>query len=179
METTLKNRMDAELKPYLEIQEDRFRRSYECQDDTIMYGMSWNVTQDTMNSIRKKYEIFDEQNKNGGFLNKKSEILCLFDLNGNLVSETIVKGQYGECFIIKDGEKVSFVGLAKKQDTYKKKGYICKVKIREFTCKFTEFSKNKGYPLYKDIVLVNETIIESVKAESSDTWINYLYTNKD
>ncbi len=41
------NRQNA-LAPYYEIQDDRMRRYFDCQDDTILGGISDQVTSETI-----------------------------------------------------------------------------------------------------------------------------------
>ena len=78
----LQERKQSALKPYQEIQEDRMRRYFDCQDDTILGGISDRVTSETISNINRKFDLLIEQVKNGGRLSSSTEYLCLYDLNG-------------------------------------------------------------------------------------------------
>jgi hypothetical protein len=175
----LKSRMEAELKPYQEIQDDRHRRSYECQDDSILYGMSYNVTSDTISRIKRKYDLFIEQVKGGGFLVDQSKMLCLFDLEGNFLTDNIVNGKYGKCFCFTQNGETKFVALAKKESTYEKKGYKTSYRVRTFKYQFNGRISDKGYVIYNNIELLSEEFTNENDPNSfSNTWINYLYQNQ-
>jgi hypothetical protein len=57
-------------------------------------------------------------------------------LDGILLSEKVISGKYGECFIFTQDGETKFVGLAKKQETYSKKGYITKLRTRNYSYTF-------------------------------------------
>ena len=53
----LQVRKQNALKPYQEIQEDRMRRYFDCQDDTILGGISDQVTSETISNINRKFDL--------------------------------------------------------------------------------------------------------------------------
>ena len=176
----LEIRREAELKPYNEIQEDRMRRYLDCQDDSIIGGISDQVTQETMRTINRKFDLFIEQVKNGGRLNQSTEYLCLYDLEGNLVTDVVVKGKFGQCFMIGSGDNVKFISIAKRQATYNKKGYKAVIRKRDFSFTFSGAETKSGnHFIFNDIKLENETLTEGiVEHPYNRSWVEYLYNNK-
>jgi len=176
----LEIRREDALKPYNEIQEDRMRRYFDCQDDTILGGISDQVTQETMRTINRKFDLFIEQVKNNGRLNQEVETLCLYDLEGNFVTDIVVKGKFGQCFIIKNGDSdVQFVSVAKRQATYNKKGFKAIIRKRNYSFTFNGSETKTGRFIFNDIKLENETLTEGiVEHPYNKTWVEYLYNNK-
>jgi hypothetical protein len=175
----LEIRREDALKPYNEIQEDRMRRYFDCQDDTILGGISDQVTQETMSTINRKFDLFIEQVKNNGRLNQSSEYLCLYDLEGNFVTDVVVKGRFGQCFLIGSGDNVKFISIAKKQATYNKKGYKAVIRKRDFSFTFNGSETKTGRFIFNDIKLENETLTEGiVENPYNRSWVEYLYNNK-
>ena len=175
----LEIRRENALKPYQEIQEDRMRRYFDCQDDSILGGISDQVTSETISGINRKFDLFIQQLKNGGRLNQSTEYLCLYDLDGNFVTDVVVKGKYGKCFLIGSGDDVKFISIAKKQATYNKKGYKAVIRKRDFSFKFNGAETKSGQFIFTDIILENETLTEGiVEHPYNRNWVEYLYTNK-
>jgi len=133
------------LAPYRAIQSDRMERYYNCQDDTLIGGISWNGTDNEINSIRYKADLMEEQIKNGcvtlNFLKSK-----LYDLNGNLIDAKLVPTQFGQAYVTKDG---AFIGCAKKQATFEKKGYIVKTFDVTLKCQYSGKEKYDYKCIYK------------------------------
>lgn len=121
---TLETQRKKALAPLRETQSDRMQRYLDCQDDSIMYGMSWNVTSNKINGINLYYDLLEEQEKNG-FVEYNTVQTILFDLSGNEVDAKIVQTQYGQAYVTNEGK---FIGCAKRQSTFEKKGY----KVRKF-----------------------------------------------
>ena len=175
----LEIRRENALKPYNEIQEDRMRRYFDCQDDSILGGISDQVTSETISGINRKFDLFIEQLKNGGRLNQSTEYLCLYDLEGNFVTDVVVKGKYGKCFLIGSGDDVKFISIAKRQATYNKKGYKAVIRKRDFSFTFNGAETKSGQFIFNDIKLENETLTEGiVEHPYNRNWVEYLYTNK-
>jgi hypothetical protein len=172
---TLNESRKSELAPYYELQDDRWNRYIDCQDDTIVGGISYNVTSNSIMRINSKYDLLIEQFNNGGFLTSKSEMLCLFDLDGNFITDNIVSGTYGKCFCFSKNGITKFVGLAKKQSTYEKKGYKAIYRVREFKYVFNGKITDKGYKIFDNIELISEVFSDTQSIDLSNDWINYLY----
>lgn len=173
LETERKNA----LAPYYEIQEDRMKRYFDCQDDTIFGGISDQVTSATISKINRHFDIAIEQLKNNGFLIRTEKSICLMK-NGNIISDKICKGRFGYVFVLKDG---TFVGVAKKKSTFDKKGYEVKIVETEYKCKFARISE-KGHVIYKEIEEVKKTMVDfdfnNDVFNVSYNWISYLKDNQ-
>jgi hypothetical protein len=175
LQTLEANRKQA-LSPYQEIQEDRMRRYFECQDDTILGGVSDQVTSATINKINRKYDLLIEQELNGGFLSRTENTVCLYR-DGIMVSNKLCSGKFGKFFVLTDG---SFVSVAKKKATFDKKGVEVKIIETEYKCIFNGIT-DKGFVIYSNIEV--ENVIErnfnfSTDDFSNDNWIGYLHKNK-
>jgi len=170
LELLKKNRENA-LAPYFEIQQDRVKRYFDCQDDTILGGISDQVTTETINTINRKYNLLIEQELNGGFLTSKISKLCLFDLEGNFLTDNIVTTKFGSAFCFNG----IFVSLSKKQETYNKKGYSTKLKTTEYKYIFNGKITKNGNFIFENIQILNEELFESTDNVISNNWIEYLY----
>ena len=65
------------------------RRYFDCQDDTILGGISDRVTSETISGIIRKYDLLIQQEINGGRLSQEGESLCLY--GKNLIPKTYQK----------------------------------------------------------------------------------------
>jgi hypothetical protein len=169
------NRAQA-LAPYQEIQKDRVRRYFDCQDDTILGGISDQVTSATINKINRKYDLIIEQELNGGFLSRAENTICLYK-NGVMVSDKLRDGKFGKFFVLTDG---TFISVAKKKATFEKKGLEVKVLTTNYKCNFNGIT-DKGYVMYSniEIVSINERDFDFYNDNFySNNWIGYLYNNK-
>jgi hypothetical protein len=114
------------LKPLIKENDERMVRAYvDCMDDSIVCGISDNLCKERMFNIRQQAKAYVEQVENG-FLTIEQERVYLYDLDDNLVSDKIVLGQYGYCWLIENQDGVKFVGCVKRQSTLNKKGYKAK-----------------------------------------------------
>jgi hypothetical protein len=179
METTiqkLEQTRKQALLPYQEIQEDRIIRYFDCQDDTILGGISDQVTSATINKINRKYDLMIEQELNGGFLSRTENTVCLYK-NGVMVSDKLCDGKFGKFFVLTDG---TFISVAKKKATFDKKGVEVKVLVTEYKCKFNGIT-DKGFVIYSNIEVAS--VIErdfdfSTDSFSNNNWIAYLKNQK-
>ena len=175
----LQVRKQNALKPYQEIQEDRMRRYFDCQDDTILGGISDQVTSETISNINRKFDLLIQQVKNGGRLSSSTEYLCLYDLNDKFITDVVVDGRYGKCFIIGNGDNAQFISIAKKQSTYNKKGYKAIIRKRDFSYTFNGSETKSGNYIFKDIILESETLTEGIiESPYNRNWVEYLFNNK-
>jgi hypothetical protein len=100
----------------------RMENYFNCVDD---YSWGGRCDQAANEAYSKRFRLHNDlvnQMKNGAFVDDL-EMSVLVDMGGNIVSDKIVNGKFGECWIIKNGANVEFVGVAKKQATYNKKGF--------------------------------------------------------
>jgi hypothetical protein len=169
------NRKQA-LAPYYEIQDDRMRRYFDCQDDTILGGISDQVTSETISKINRKYDILIEQELNGGFLFRSEKTICLFK-DGVMVSDKLCSGKFGLFFVLTDG---SFVSIAKKKATFSKKGFDVKVIEIDYKCSFVKIT-NKGFVIYDNIEEIQKVErdfnFEYENFYTNTNWISYLKNN--
>ena len=133
-----------------------------------------------MRTINSKYDLFIEQLKNGGRLNQTSEYLCLYDLEGNFVTDVVVKGKFGKCFLIGSGDDVKFIGISKRQATYNKKWYKAVIRKRDFSFTFSGAETKSGnHFIFNDIKLENETFTEGiVEHPYNRSWVVHITTNR-
>jgi len=169
----LNQNREIALQPYREIQDDRMKRYFDCQDDSIMGGISWQVTSEKMNKINRKYDLLVEQEMNGGFLCRNEESIQLYR-DGVMVSDKLCKGKFGLFFVLTDG---SFVSVAKKKATFDKKGFEVKVVTQGYKVNFTKITDN-GSVIYHNITPTG-TIVRSFDFQNdifsqSNNWIAYL-----
>ena len=176
LEILEQNRQNA-LKPYREIQDDRMKRYFDCQDDSIMGGISWEVTSKTMKQINRKYDILVEQEMNGGFLYREESSIQLYR-NGEMVSDKLCRGKFGLFFVLIDG---SFVSVAKKKATFDKKGFEVKFVTNGYRLNFTRIAEN-GSVIYHNIVSTGSIVrcfdFEKDYFTTNDNWIAYLQSKK-
>jgi hypothetical protein len=165
------------LSPYYEIQEDRMRRYFDCQDDTIFGGISDQVTSSTISKIKRKYDILIEQELNGGFLSRNEDSICLYK-NDVMVSDKICSGKFGMFFALLDG---TFISVAKKKTTFDKKGVEVRIQSTEYNCKFSRIT-DKGYVIYYDIEVASTTIrdfdFSKDNFSMNNNWIRFLKDKK-
>ena len=173
----LKANRELALAPYYEISDDRMRRYFDCQDDSIFGGISDQVTSDTIRTIKQKYDILIEQEMNGGFLLRSAQKDCLYK-DGELVSDKIGDGKFGSFFILANG---TFVSCAKKKATFDKKGFEVKRVFTQYKCQYSHVTQ-KGYFIYKNIEVVSievkEFDFENDRMGFSKDWLGYLMENQ-
>lgn len=171
------------LKPLLKENEERMVRAYvECMDDTIVCGISDNLCKERMSNIRQKAKDYIEQLENG-FLKIEVERVYLYDLDDNLVSDKIVLGQFGYCWIIENQDgSVKFVGCPKRQSTLNKKGY----KAKRYRITFKTIWNGGTTKLYKTSKeMYNYDYIERELKEidftpyyvNTDSWVELVWRN--
>jgi hypothetical protein len=169
------NRKNA-LAPYYEIQNDRMQRYFDCQDDTILGGISDQVTSDTISKINRGFDLAIEQELNGGFLVRSEKTIALFK-NGVMVSDKICSGKFGLFFVLTDN---SFVSVAKKKATFDKKGFDVRVIEIDYKCNYVRIS-DKGFVIYNNIEEISNVERDfdfSTDSFSTNTnWISYLKNN--
>jgi len=161
------------LQPYREIQDDRAKRYYDCQDDSIMGGISWQVTSQTMSRINRKFDLLVEQEMNGGFLYREESSIQLYR-DGKMVSDKLCRGKFGLFFVLVDG---SFVSVAKKKATFDKKGFEVKYVTNGYKLNFTRITDN-GSVIYHNIVSTGSIVrcfdFEKDIFTENNNWIAYL-----
>jgi hypothetical protein len=100
----------------------RMENYFNCVDDYSWGGLCDKAANEAaMKRDALKHNLKVQLEK--GVFNEIIKLSILCDLDGNIVSDKIVNGKFGQCWIIKNETSVSFIGVAKKQSTYNKKGY--------------------------------------------------------
>jgi hypothetical protein len=135
----------------------RSENYYNCVDDYSSGGICDRAANENISACNSHVRNLEYQKINGSVIDTFfQDVLC--DLDGKVVSERVVKGRFGDCWIIGDGADVQFIGCAKKQATYNAKGF--QVMQREFTTEFYFLTKEyKGNLITKGRIL-SEKIIE-------------------
>lgn len=123
---------DATRESHKENRQYRMENYYNCVDDYSFGGPCDRAQDEEGSKMNLAQSLLKEQLENGKPFTEEFRIPVLTDLDGNIVSDRIVEGRFGECWIIIDKSKefnnASFVSVSKKNSTYNKKGY----KVMEF-----------------------------------------------
>jgi len=113
----IKQQLDT-IDHYTKIMMDRRKRIEQGLTDVDDCFISERSNQHAITEAKLKLEIL----QNGGL--SKFEVLVDVETN-DIVSKKIIQGKYGLCWIVNDDHADKFgrfVGLAKKESTYSKKG---------------------------------------------------------
>lgn len=117
----LKNKiesLEAEMETILDNIRDRSERIGRGETDYDDCFLSSRMNSLQINELRTRIDIL----KNGG----TRPAPCIIDLaTDEIVSKKLVNGQYGRCFLVDEKYRDkfgTFVGLAKRESTYTKKG---------------------------------------------------------
>jgi hypothetical protein len=163
--------LDEMKKRHAENSEYRMQNYFNCVDDYSWGGICDKAQDSAENGLSMVLNLLKEQEENGGFLIRKSTELELRDLDGNFVSNNIINGKYGPCFMFgTEKEGFNFCGLAKKQSTFEKKGYNVISKNYNLKVVFTGRLTKSGYA---------ERIVEFISMnESIDAVIDITINNR-
>jgi hypothetical protein len=149
--------------------EYRAMNYYNCVDDYSSGGICDTAAYEAIRSCQGAIEILQKQAERGTPFMEDFTVDVLTDMQGNVVSERIVQGRFGSCWIIGNGDSVQFVSTAKKMATYNKKGY--KVMQRVFTVEYYYTNRlNKNGDLITRGRLLNQSIIEW--PDNTDLWVS-------
>lgn len=111
----------------------RMQNYYNCVDDYSWGGICDQIADRAKRERDADLSLLKEQLKLGKAISDQQHCSILVDAETKqIVSERIVKGKFGDCWIIKNGNDVKFVSVAKKQSTYQKKGYLVFAKHYHF-----------------------------------------------
>ena len=145
----------------------RMQNYYNCVDDYSWGGLCDQAANEAYRDRCRIKDFIQTELLNGAF-NEIVELSVLCDIDGNIVSDRIVNGKFGECWIIKNGNSVSFVGVAKKQSTYNKKGY----KVMTLAIN-VEYYYTAGGKIISRIL--GQEMIDSMPEYQTTTKPNFLY----
>jgi hypothetical protein len=145
----------------------RMQNYYNCIDDYSWGGLCDKAADEAYAKRLRLYNSLQTQIKNGAFF-EDVEISVLVDENDNVVSDKIVNGRFGECWILKNGNDVKFVGVAKKQSTYNKKGF----KVMTIVYQIEYYYMTNGKIVSR---LLNKKMIDKMLEHQNTYMISELY----
>lgn len=175
----LEARRDAEIAPINQALRETMERYYDCQDDYSFGGLGDKVRHERISQIKRCYDLLIEQLRNGGFIERETSVLCLTDLEGNFLTDTLIYGRYGQCFVIDTVAGTTFVGMAKKESTFEKKGYKVVTRYRNFKVVFTGRFSDKGNPIYSSVELIGERFEDGMANNyNTHSYLDWLYQNR-
>lgn len=148
LENGLKN-LQAEES---EKSEYRMQNYFNCVDDYSWGGLSDQASNQRLNQARYRIDLYKEQISSGGYLLRTSSNTCLYDLDGNFITDNIINTKYGQAFLFNG----TFVSVAKKIETYNKKGYTVKNRVRNYKAKFSGRFTKSGNLIYDEIHITKE-----------------------
>lgn len=120
---------EAEMARLQEEEDARMERYYNCQDDYSWGGPCSKANYIARDRAKAARDRAIEVIINGGWYTEHKTFNILKDIkSGETLKARIVKGKYGRCWMIGDGEK--FITIPRKQDTLIKKGY-CMYAVRQ------------------------------------------------
>lgn len=122
----------------------RMNNYLNCVDDYSWGGPCDKAADEHERRLKNAMQTLKEQLENGAPFVEKYSMNVLTDMDGNIVSEKIVSGRFGDCWLIKNGDNVSFVGCSKKQATYNKKGYKLMERVYELEFYYTTTQTKHG-----------------------------------
>lgn len=148
--------------------EYRMQNYFNCVDDYSWGGICDQAADAAYSKRMLLHENLKYQLENGAFIDTvETSVLC--DMNGNIVSEKIVNGRFGECWIIENGNYPTFIGVAKKQSTYNKKGYNVQKKVIEV--EFYYLTNGKIVSRILSNKIVNEFMHEQTTYVPKYLWV--------
>jgi len=158
---------EATIKRARESIEYRLENYYNCIDDYSSGGICDKAANETITQTENQIELYKEFLSKGEII-REFEREILTDLEDNDLNAKIVNGKYGRCWVYGGG---IFVGLAKKESTYRNKGY--KVRTVTETVRLT-YSLTDTEKLWENYEILNRTIVDSTpkRIVYADSWIN-------
>lgn len=157
---------DAEARKNSEY---RMQNYFNCVDDYSWGGICDQAASQAESIRMHNRNVLKNQLENG-IQKEVFTVNVLTDLDGNVVSETIVNGKFGPCWLIKNESGTSFLSVAKKAATYEKKGY--KVMQRQITCEY--YYTLRHYKSGKLVIMsrvVSDEICEFDYKENQTTYL--------
>lgn len=147
----------------------RMENYYNCLDEYSFGGICDKAAEEAIRQSKNNIRLLQEQKTTGASI-EEFTLSTLTDLDGNLVSDKLVQGMYGECWLIGSGDSVQFVGVAKRSATYLKKGY--KLMERVFTIEYYYLTKTtKDGDLQIRSRVLSETLRDVVDISRPNTWL--------
>lgn len=170
---TVESKLTSMIESARENSEYRMKNYYDCVDDYSWGGACDQAANQQINSIRMVLDLLKQQEANDGYIYKTITELELQTLEGKVLSNKIVKGRFGYCFVWDtDSEGVKFCGLSKKQSTFEKKGFVVVSKHYEVKIRYNGFLTKSGYA---DCVVELINVTASIDTTIDDSTRNNNY----
>jgi hypothetical protein len=150
----------------------RMQNYYNCVDDYSWGGLSDQASNERLNKARRRVDLYKEQISNGGYLYYTIYATCLYDLDGNFITDNVVNTKFGQAFLFNG----TFVSVAKKMETYNKKGYTVKNRVRDYKLKFSGRFTKSGNLIYDEIHITKEEI-KDFDVFATKNYIDWLIEN--
>jgi len=173
-----KNSLSLKIKEAIKSQETAIKTArkniqyrsenyYNCIDDYSSGGICDKAANETITQAENQIELYKEFLSEGEVI-REFEREILTDLDDNDLNAKIVNGRFGRCWVYGNG---IFVGLAKKESTYRNKGY--KVRTVTETVRLTYFLNDSG-KLSENFEILNSTVVDSTpeRGAYADSWMN-------
>lgn len=144
----------------------RAENYYNCLDDYSYGGICDQAANRHLNEINSHTELLTAQMQHGAQV-EEFNAPVLTDLNGNIVSDHIIKGKFGAAWIIKNADgSATFVSCAKNAKTYAKKGF--KVMSRIYTAEYYYILKVYNGKLITNGRILSERIVDAIEMPQYD-----------
>ncbi len=140
----------------------RMENYFNCVDDYSWGGICDKAQSEHSSALKQNIQNLQEQLELGKPFVQEFTVDILTDLEGNIVSERVVDGKYGQCWLIEKSGNISFCGTAKKQATYNKKGYKLMERVYEVEYYFT----TKEYK--NDLITKGRVLNSSIREVKGD-----------
>lgn len=167
--------IDADNKVAAEAATYRMNNYFNCVDD-YSWGGICDQSADRSRSQREslRYALKDQLENGGNAFVETFDIPVLCDMNGRELTDRVVSGKYGLCWII-GNDCPTFVGVSKKQATYNKKGYQVMTKKVKVEYYYTGGITKKGRSSIVARVLSNDLVNEFPAEETVGRFIYAVY----
>ena len=101
-------------------------------------------------------------------------LVDVLDLENNFITDNVVNTKYGNAFLFNN----QFISVAKKMETYFKKGYTVKNRVRTYKMQFSGKFSKKGNPVYLSIEVVNE-VMQEFNEFGSKSYLDWIFENNN
>lgn len=138
--------------------EYRMENYYNCVDDYSFGGICDKADNEYENKLRYCMALEIESVENDGYIYRTFKHSVLTDADGVVIGDRILSGRYGD-FFLANGK---YVGLAKKQSTFEKKGYKMMLMTTEYKITFSGRTFRNNNPRFTTVEIVNQSVAEDL-----------------
>lgn len=164
----------GEMESIYKSRGQRAENYYNCIDDYSYGGLCDMADREVSRELSIEKDLKIEEIKNGGYHVENTYNHILKNLDGEIVSTTLVNTRYGKAFRIGDNKWVS---VPVKHSTLIKKGYKLYEVESVYHLKFGGFSK-KGNVIYDKINrvdMIERECGDRIKLQYSNSYIDWFY----